>query len=201
MEQGKPLIWFFGIAAGYFVPVMPVQLLEEEPTKQQFVLGFTELMREQWDLAAAIHLSPPDIAIRREYAMVTTRQRLHQPVFRQQVIRAYRSNCAICRLRHVELLEAAHIREDSRGGEPIISNGVAMCVLHHRAFDKNVIGIRPNDLVVETRQSILEEIDGPTLKHSIQGVHGTTLERPRRPEHMPDHVLLEERYERFRAAS
>ena len=145
--------------------------------------------------------APRDLALRREYAIATTRQRLHQPIFRQHVLGAYRSQCAICRLRHIELLEAAHIKEDSQGGEPVVPNGVAMCVLHHRAFDEDVIGIRPEDFTVETKASVLEERDGPTSRHAIQGVHGTRLLIPRRKESQPDSELLAKRYERFRAAS
>jgi putative restriction endonuclease len=200
MEERKPLIWFYGIAPAAYVPVVDVLLLGEEPEQRQFVLGFTPLMREQWDLSSIVQLSPPDLALRREYAMATTRQRLHQPVFRQQVIRAYRSECAICSLRHLDLLEAAHIREDAAGGEPVVSNGVSMCVLHHRAFDRDVIGIRP-DLVVETRASVLGESDGPTLTHALQGVHGRAIRRPTQAEDRPNKQYLEERYERFRAAS
>jgi putative restriction endonuclease len=200
MQEGKPLIWFYGVDRGRYVPVMPVLLLAEEPSDHQFVLGFDGLMKEQWNLSGLTMMAPGDIALRREYAIVTTRVRLHQPIFRQQVLGAYRSQCAICSLRHVELLEAAHIREDSQGGEPIVSNGVSMCVLHHKAFDKDVIGIRP-DFTVETRPSVLEEHDGPTLEHAIQGVHGRSLLLPRRKEAHPDGRLLEERYERFRSAS
>jgi putative restriction endonuclease len=200
MEERKPLLWFYGIAPATYVPVVDVLLLAEEPEQRQFVLGFTPLMREQWDLASVVQLSPPDLALRREYAIAATRQRLHQPVFRQQVIRAYHSECAICSLRRLELLEAAHIREDAAGGEPVVSNGVSMCVLHHRAFDRDVIGIRP-DLVVETRASVLGEIDGPTLTHALQGVHGKAMRAPTRAEHRPNKEYLEERYERFRAAS
>ena len=122
---------------------MPVLLLDEEPNERQFVLGFDGLMQEQWNLGGLTMMAPGDRALRREYAIVTTRKRLHQPVFRQQVLGAYRSQCAVCSLRHVELLEAAHIKEDNLGGEPVVPNGVSMCVLHHRAFDKDVIGIRP----------------------------------------------------------
>lgn len=201
MRDKRPLIWFFGIERGRYVPVTDVYLLAEEPEQHQFVLSFTDLMREQWELASSILMTVEDLAVRREYVVRETKQRLHQPVFRQQVLSAYSSSCAVCRLKHVELLEAAHIREDSLGGEPVVANGVAMCVLHHRAFDNQVIGIRPHDLIVETRASILGEVDGPTLKHAIQGVHGLELNRPRRPEHQPDPLLLEERYERFRLAS
>jgi putative restriction endonuclease len=50
---------------------------------------------------------------------------------------------------HLELLEAAHILPDSDPrGEPIVSNSVALCTLHRAAFDRYVLGIRP-DLVVD----------------------------------------------------
>ena len=42
--------------------------------------------------------------------------------------------CALCRLRHQELLDAAHITPDSEAeGEPLVSNGVVLCKLHHAA--------------------------------------------------------------------
>lgn len=200
MRDGKPLIWFIGVATGMYVPVPDVYLLAEEPASQQFVLGFDGIMREQWEIASHTFMTPTDLALRREYAVVTTRRRLHQPVFRRRVISAYSSQCAICRLRHVELLDAAHIKEDSQGGEPIVPNGVAMCALHHRAFDNNIIGIRPNDYVVETNPAVLLEHDGPTLQHALQAVHGSALHVPRRTDARPDKDLLEERYERFLAA-
>ena len=201
MRDGKPLIWFVGVASGMYVPVSPVYLIAEERASQQFVLAFDGIMREQWEMADATLMTEADLALRREYAVVTTRRRLHQPVFRRRVISAYRSQCGVCRLRHVELLDAAHIREDSQGGEPVVPNGVAMCALHHRAFDSNVIGIRPTDYTIETNKSVLLERDGPTLRHALQEVHGSELQVPRRRDAQPNRELLEERYERFRAAS
>jgi putative restriction endonuclease len=76
------------------------------------------------------------------------------------VLAAYREHCAICRLRHKELLEAAHIVADrDPEGEPHVSNGLALCKLHHAAFDRHIIGVRP-DYVVEVRLDILEEVIG-----------------------------------------
>jgi len=81
--------------------------------------------------------------------------------FRQRVLRAYQQCCAICRLRHDELLEAAHILPDGHPlGEPVIPNGLALCKLHHAAFDLYLIGVTP-DLEVTVRLDVLEEIDGP----------------------------------------
>ena len=89
----------------------------------------------------------------RRYGVQTTHQRLHQQAFRDRVMRAYREHCAVCRLRHAELLDAAHIIPDSDPeGEPRVSNGLSLCKLHHAAFDQKLFGIRP-DLIVEVRSS------------------------------------------------
>jgi putative restriction endonuclease len=75
-----------------------------------------------------------------------------------------------------------------------------MCAIHHRAFDAQVLGIRP-DYVVEIRSDVLEENDGPTLRHAFQGLHMESLMVPRRKAAQPDRILLEERFELFRRAS
>ena len=109
----------------------------------------------------------PEAEIRRRYVTRLVRQRLHQQAFRKRVLDAYREHCAICRLRHQELLEAAHIVADrDPEGEPKVSNGLALCKLHHAAFDCDIIGVRP-DYVVEIREDVLEEIDGPMLQHGL----------------------------------
>jgi putative restriction endonuclease len=197
MELGKPLAWLRGVGRGVFELVQRVWLVDEEPEQHQFVLALDEIMREQ--RRPDVFLTPPDLARRREYAERVVRQRLHQPLFRRQVLAAYRTQCALCRLRHGELLDAAHIKEDSEGGEPIVPNGIAMCAIHHRAFDSFVLGVRP-DYVVEVRQDVLDEVDGPTLLHALQGIHGSALVVPTRRIARPDPQLLERRYERFRAA-
>ncbi len=197
MERGKPLAWFFGVATGTYVPVYPVWLVEEEHDEHEFVVALTPDMREQW-LSETV-FNPVDLALRRQYAQTVVRQRLHQRVFRERVLMAYAAQCALCRLRHPELLDAAHIKEDSEGGEPVVPNGVAMCAIHHRAFDAQVLGIRP-DYVIQVRSDVLAETDGPTLQHALQGLHGGALVVPRQKASRPDPTLLEERYERFRLA-
>ena len=88
---------------------------------------------------------PPIQSPRRAYLTDTFRRRLHQVAFRERVLRAYAERCALCRLRHQELLDAAHITPDSDAeGEPVIGNGVALCKLHHAAFDRFTFAIRPD---------------------------------------------------------
>ena len=136
---------------------------------------------------------------RRRYITGALKVRLHQRSFRERVLRAYREQCALCRLRHQELLDAAHIIPDSEpGGEPTIRNGLALCKLHHAAFDRNFLGIRP-DYIIEIPRRILEE-DGPMLLHGLQGLHKQRILLPRSMQSRPDPELLERRYERFRSS-
>jgi putative restriction endonuclease len=196
MELRKPLAWFIGIAPGLYEAVFPVWLVGEEQDKHQFVVALDEAMEANWQPDA--FLTATDEVRRREYALALVRRRIHQPDFRRRVIAAYEGQCALCRLRHPELLDAAHIKEDSEGGDPVVRNGIAMCAIHHRAFDAFVVGVTPKYLI-EVRSDVLVERDGPTLQHALQGVHGRTLTVPTRQAFKPDPLLLEERYERFRA--
>jgi putative restriction endonuclease len=116
------------------------------------------------------------------------------------VIEAYRRHCAICRLRHQELLEAAHILPDGHPqGEPIVPNGMALCGLHHGAFDAHILTVTP-DYDIEVRGDVLEEIDGPMLVHGLQGFHGRRIHLPSRRSAWPKREFLEERYALFREA-
>jgi putative restriction endonuclease len=197
MALARPLIWFYGVGPAVFRALYPVWLVDEEDEADQFVVALSEDFRAQWDRDFG---HPEDELLHREYALTEAKRRLHQPRFRHRVLTAYAQQCALCRLRHPPLLDAAHIREDADGGEPIVPNGVAMCAIHHRAFDSSFLGIRP-DYVIEIREDIRDEIDGPTLLHALQGVHGSKLELPRSRPSWPRQDLLEERYERFRTAS
>jgi putative restriction endonuclease len=131
-----------------------------------------------------------------------TKHRMHQPVFASQVMLAYETRCAVCSLAHRELLDAAHIIGDKEpDGEPIVPNGLALCKIHHAAYDKNVLGIRP-DYVVEISQRVLDEVDGPMLRHGLQAHHGQSLMKvPTRRANRPDPDRLSRRYARFLAAA
>ena len=121
-------------------------------------------------------------------------------MFRARVIRAYQLQCAICRIRHVNLLDAAHILGDAQGGQPIVSNGLALCKIHHAAYDAGIVGVRP-DYVVQVRPDVLLEVDGPMLQHGLQAVHGWRLEVPTRPIERPNRELLAHRYATFELAA
>src|SRR5439155_11183931 len=115
----------------------------------------------------------------RRYATRTALVRLHQQSFRIKVLRAYREQCAICRLRHGELLDAAHILPDGHPrGAAIVPNDLALCTLPHAAFDRHVPGSRAH-LRVEVRPDALEEEAGPMLAHGLEALHGRGFYVPR----------------------
>ena len=51
---------------------------------------------------------------------------------------------------------------------------------------------------LEVRPDILEEHDGPTLVHALQGLHGSRIALPRKPTLQPDRDRVEMRYQHFR---
>jgi putative restriction endonuclease len=189
-QLDMPLILLRKIADGIFVPVAPVYLIEDDPEARSVTVALDEGLRLITDPR---HLTEEQ----RRYAVRIARMRLHQPVFRARVVRAYGQTCAMCRLRHPELLDAAHILPDTHPrGIPVVPNGLALCKIHHAAYDQNILGVRP-DLYVEVQPKVLAEIDGPMLRHGLQEMAGVRIIVPRgRGEH-PDGDRLAERYEEF----
>lgn len=200
MERRLPLVYFHGVVPGKYLATWPVFVVADDPSG----LAFSVAVDDATHLGAATHRSTvhddADTA-RRSYITAAVRARLHQRAFRERVLDAYRRQCAFCRLRHEELLDAAHIIPDAEsGGEPLVQNGLSLCTLHHAAFDRYFIGVRP-DFKIEVREDILRERDGPTLVHAIQALHGSRLVLPRRAELQPDRDRLEARYRLFREAT
>jgi putative restriction endonuclease len=196
MVEHLPLVYFHGIARGQYLAQWPVFIVGDDPGTLTFTVAVDDPLAVEGEPISGLS---PDA--RRAYVTRLARQRLHQLAFRHRVLRAYRESCTMCRLRHPELLDAAHILPDTHpGGEPMTSNGLSLCKLHHAAFDRNVVGVRP-DLVIEIRNDVLAEIDGPMLRHGLQELHGhKLLVLPRQQRDRPNPEFLEERYYFFRAA-
>lgn len=184
-DLGVPLVLLRGIAPGVFTPIFPVYVVADDPVGRFVEIAVDEELRYL-----------PRTADTREYAERLTRLRLHQPVFRARVLRAYEQSCAICRLKHVDLLDAAHILSDADGGQPVVPNGLSLCKIHHAAYDRGIVGVRP-DYVVQVRPDVLLEVDGPMLTYGIQAVHDVRLSLPTRPSERPDRDLLAQRFAVF----
>jgi putative restriction endonuclease len=193
MLEHVPLVYFHGHRPGLYHAEWPVYVIADDPAR----LTFTILTEDESAVGATAGVAD---APRRAYLAVLMTRRLHQSLFRVRVLDAYDETCAVCRLRHQELLDAAHILADRHPlGEPIVPNGLALCKLHHAAFDADILGVRP-DLRIEVRHDVLREADGPMLKVGLQGFDGQVITVPRQKTLRPNVDFLAERYERFRKA-
>jgi len=194
MADRTPLVYFFRIDPGRYLATYPVFVIGDDSPGLRFAVKADEA----WTIdrpTDAITDSP----LRREYATRTVRQRLFQAEFRRRVLSAYRDRCALCRLRHRELLDAAHITADrDDAGEPLVSNGLSLCKLHHAAFDQFFFTVAPDYRVV-VRPAILAESDGPMLVVGLQQIHGAEIALPSAVAHQPDRERLALRLERFSA--
>lgn len=72
-----------------------------------------------------------------------------------------------------------------------------MRMVRHAPFDSFVLRITPN-YAIKIREDVLEEIDGPMLRHGLQEMRGRRLIVLRPEAVKPDRELLEERYARPR---
>ena len=195
-ELDLPLLLLFKQVTGtdvVYVPVQPVYVVGEDTQRGEFVLALDEPTR---DVAASLGGSIP-----KQYAERLVRQRLHQPAFRARVIHAYAQSCTVCTLKHPELLDAAHIVADREiEGITAVTNGMAMCKIHHAAYDQNLLGVTP-DFEIRINERLLAETDGPMLRHGLQEMHEKRLVLPRRRADLPDKKALEVRFENFLGAT
>ena len=198
MWQRTPLIYFFGLMEGRYAAAWPSFIVGDNPGGLTFTVAVDD---RRVVTAGAGEVAEDGSAGRRAYITTVTQQRLHQASFRERVLAAYQDCCAVCRLRHRELLDAAHILDDKDPqGEPWVSNGLSLCKIHHAAFDKNILGINP-DRIISIREDILEEEDGPMLEHGLQDFDGKPLLVVPTSEHLrPNRDFLARRYEAFRRA-
>ena len=81
-----------------------------------------------------------------EESYTEVRQRVRDTVFRRLVRQIYDGTCAICGQRRetpdgIPEVEAAHIRPKEDGGPDTVENGLALCKLHHWAFDNGWLAV------------------------------------------------------------
>ena len=195
-----PLIYFLEAREHHYQAIWPVIILEDHRESLTVSAAMDPAylnLRSEAD-PASIALSPLDL---RRYAWTETRQRLHQAAFRDVVINAYGFKCTVCRLGHSQFLDAAHIIPDKEArGIPVVQNGLSMCKIHHAAYDTDILGISP-DYEVHISKRVLDERDGPMLKHGLQELDGGRIVLPARSADHPDRDRLASRFERWQRAS
>jgi len=113
------------------------------------------------------------------------------PQFRVRVLTVYGYTCAVCgfdvRLGETTLgIEAAHIKWYQAGGPNIETNGLALCILHHKLFDRGAFTITLNRQV-----QISEYAHGATgFTEWLLAYHGQPIRPPQSPHYLPQEEYL-----------
>jgi len=92
--------------------------------------------------------SEDEIQAARRYDLVETMRAYRDATFRPAVLRAYRHTCAVCACA-LKLVDAAHIVPVSHpSSTDDVTNGLALCRLHHGAYDNGLLGVRSDFRVI-----------------------------------------------------
>jgi putative restriction endonuclease len=187
-----PLIYFVAVAPTIYAALYPAFLVDWDPEKLETGVVFS---------MPAVHGavgSFPKSEIERRYRMVEVKRRIHQAEFREAVLDAYESRCAITGLPVTDLLDASHIVPDGDEGwgQPVLPNGLLLSKIHHAAYDADLIGIDPDRRVhVSTR--LLSQQNEPILRKAIDAMKDIEIRPPKRPEDRPDPDRLAVRFEQY----
>jgi len=196
LEDKSPFIYFYPVAPAVYKALWPcfVISIDSDGMFCEVVIGRqSKLLGIQ--KKEVIYQVPTEIE--REYHVAESRARIHQAAFRELVLNAYNYRCAITGLPVVALLEAAHITPDvDPKGDAIVTNGLSLSRIHHRAYDANLLGIDP-DCMIHISEKLLNISDGVLLEKGLKEFQGKKIELPRNKNFFPDRYRLDERFSRY----
>lgn len=107
--------------------------------------------------------------------------------FRASILKAYEDRCAICGF-DVKLgtapiaLEAAHIRWHTHRGPDEVVNGLALCSLHHKLFDRGAFTLSEQLEIL-----VSDEAHGSVgFQEWLKKFHGEKIKLPQRQRYYPE---------------
>jgi putative restriction endonuclease len=154
-ESEIPLIYFLQVKRRpnpEYVVFAPVYVVGWDDVTRRFLIDLSEqkpgevvspppVTRQLTLPAIRTPQSPMEIReMSKSYVVTTVQRRLYQARFRNAVLKAYRERCAVCGLRLRALLDAAFVGANHEP-QPVVavSEGIALCATHHRAFNAHIL--------------------------------------------------------------
>lgn len=119
-------------------------------------------------------------------------KRKRDPQFRDKMLIAYENQCAVCGF-NVRVgnsligLEAAHIKWHQAGGPDIERNGLVLCSLHHKLFDRGAFSITQ-----DMKVSVSDRANGTNgFDEWLMAYHNKEINRPQRTTYYPDEEFVD----------
>nr|WP_258171108.1 HNH endonuclease [Paenibacillus sp. R14(2021)] len=118
-------------------------------------------------------------------------KRKRDPNFRDKILKAYEYSCAVCGFNvrlgnNLVAIDAAHIQWHQAGGPDTEENGVALCSMHHKLFDRGVFTISE-----ERELLVAEQAHGTNgFDEWLMKFHGKMLRSLINPIYMPKMYYL-----------
>ncbi len=117
---------------------------------------------------------------------ISARPTARDPSFRNRILQAYEYQCAVCGFNvriadSLVALEAAHIKWHQAGGPDMENNGIALCSLHHKLFDRGAFTVTQ-----DMKLKVSEIAHGTTgFKEWLLDFHDREIRPPQRQSYFP----------------
>ena len=182
-------LWRVGDSKGDDVTRMP-QATKESPVflreeavgvlTPEFELALHDPQVRSVVVNALLHMEFPqtlheeildDVGLGHLVAPVPSRR---DPSFKSTVLLAYENRCSFCgfsgSLRDTLVgVDAAHVKMRSHSGPDRIDNGLALCALHHRLFDRGALGLNEDRRILVSQHMMLREDESPVPVKDLAG--------------------------------
>jgi putative restriction endonuclease len=137
-------------------------------------LHFPPSLHDELCEAVGLDLEPA------ETERLSTLRRRRDRRMRELVLTAYEYRCAFCgydgRIGAVPVgLEAAHVRWWAFGGPDDVGNGLCLCSLHHKLFDKGVLGVDAGHRILVSQRFVGHS---PAAREHVIALAGRPLVGP-----------------------
>ena len=185
----SPELWTAKDSIGRDVTKLPQKTKESPPFLRQGSIG---ALAPEFELAlhdarvrtavvnALLHMEFPetlheeildDVGLGHLVAPAHSRR---DPNFKSTVLLAYENRCSFCGfsgiLRDALVgVDAAHVKMRSHSGPDRVDNGLALCALHHRLFDRGALGLGEDLRILVSQHMMLREDESPVPVRDLVG--------------------------------
>lgn len=147
--------------SGEIAVAFKAELLPEYAQNLERLHAFGEYDRDRAALERVV-VNPEAVAAdvaqvspERQTVLVMIAKTLRDNSFKKRVLNAYKNYCAFCDIQ-LKLVDAAHILPVAGEGSDETSNGLALCALHHRAFDRVLVTLNEEYQILVNERKIAE---------------------------------------------